>query len=204
MLTLYYAKGTAALPVHIALEEAGAEYDLHLLDFSKKEQTEAAYLNVNPKGRVPALVTDRGILTEAAAILVYIGQTFEAAGLLPSDPFELAQAQSFNMYLASTVHVAHAHKQRGARWSDDAATIEAMKAKVTQNMTDCAELVENHYLKGPWVMGDRYSVCDPYLFLMARWLELDGVDTSAFPGIRAHRDLMEARPAVQAVLKYHD
>ncbi|QFT60886.1 Glutathione S-transferase GST-6.0 (plasmid) [Sulfitobacter sp. THAF37] len=204
MLTLYFAKGTAALPVHIALEEAGADYDLRQLDFSKNEQTEAAFLDVNPKGRVPALITEKGVLTEAAAILVYIGQTFDAAGLLPADPFELAQAQSFNMYLASTVHVAHAHKQRGARWADDPATIEAMKAKVTQNMTDCAELVETRYLKGPWVMGERYSICDPYLFLMARWLEVDGVDTAAFPGIRAHREMMEARPAVRAVLKYHE
>lgn len=203
MLSLYYAKGTAALPVHIALEEAGADYDLRLLDFANREQTRPAYLDVNPKGRVPALATDNGILTEAAAILVYIGQTFGAANLLPSNRFELAQAQAFNMYLAATVHVAHAHKQRGARWADDEAAIEAMKAKVPQNMTDCAELVESHYLQGPWVMGEQYTVCDPYLFLMARWLQADGVDTDAFPAIKAHRARMEARPAVQAVLKYH-
>lgn len=204
MLTLYYAKGTAALPVHIALEEAGADYDLNLLDFSKKEQTQPTYLGVNPKGRVPALATDDGILTEAAAILFYIGQTFDAANLLPSAPFDMARAQSFNMYVASTVHVAHAHRHRGARWADDAAAQASMTAKVAQNMTDCAELIETHYLQGPWVMGDQYTICDAYLFLVARWLKGDGVDESAFPNILAHRARMEARPAVQAVLKYHD
>jgi glutathione S-transferase len=204
MLTLYYAKGTAALPAHIALEEAGATYDLKLLDFSKREHLKPDFLKVNPKGRVPALVTEDGILTEAAALLGYIGQTFEAANLIPSTPFGFAQAQEFNMYLASTVHVAHAHKMRGSRWSDDEASHEAMRAKVAQNMTDCASLIEHHYLQGPWVMGDQYTTCDPYLFTVGRWLQGDGVDESAFPNILAHRSRMEARPAVQAVLRHHD
>lgn len=204
MLTLYYAKGTAALPVHIALEEAGAQYDLHLLNFASKDHLQPDYLKINPKGRVPALVTDDGILTETPALLAYIGQTYEAANLIPTNPFDFARAQEFNVYLASTVHVAHAHKHRGARWSDDEASYASMQAKVAQNMTNCATLIENHYLQGPWVMGEQYTICDPYLFLVARWLKGDGVDENAFPNILAHRARMEARPAVQAVLKHHD
>jgi glutathione S-transferase len=204
MLTLYYAKGTAALPVHIALEEAGADYDLHLLDFAKQEHLQPDYLEINPKGRVPALVTDEGILTEAAALLAYIGQRFAAANLIPSTPFGFAQAQEFNLYLASTVHVAHAHKHRGARWADDEAVFEAMRAKVAQNMTDCATLIENRYLQGPWVMGEQFTICDPYLFTVGRWLKGDGVDESAFPKILAHQARMKSRSAVQAVLKHHE
>ena len=204
MLALYCAKGTAALPVHITLEEVGATYDLHVLEFAKKDQLQPSYLKINPKGRVPALVTDDGILTETPALLAYIGQSFLNANLIPSTVFGFAQAQEFNLYLAATVHVAHAHKLRGARWSDDASSLDAMRAKVAQNMTECAALIENRYLKGPWVMGDQYTVCDPYLFLVARWLKGDGVDESAFPKILAHRARMEARPAVQAVLKHHD
>lgn len=204
MLTLYYAKGTAALPVHIALEEAGAEYDLRLLDFAAKDHQKPEYLSINPKGRVPAMATPDGILTETPALLAYIGQTFEAAKLIPDTPFGFAKAQEFNLYLAATVHVAHAHKLRGSRWSDDAASHDAMRAKVAQNMTECAALIENRYLKGPWVTGDQYTICDPYLLLIARWLKGDGVDESAFPNILAHRVRMEARPAVQSVLKLHD
>lgn len=204
MLTLYYAKGTAALPVHIALEEAGASYDLKLLNFAKKDQQHPDYLRVNPKGRVPALVTDEGVLTETPALLAYIGQTFDAANLIPSTPFDFARAQGFNLYLASTVHVAHAHRHRGLRWSDDEAALGAMRAKVPQNMTECATLIETQYLQGPWVMGEQYTVCDPYLFLMARWLKVDGVDETAFPKILAHRARMEARPAVQVALKHHE
>lgn len=204
MLKLYYAKGTAALPVHIALEEAGADYEVQLLDFGAKDHQQPEYLAINPKGRVPALVTDDGILTETPALLAYIGQRFAAANLIPQGQFDFARAQELNLYLCSTVHVAHAHRMRSARWSDDPAAHISMQAKVAQNMTECAAMIENTYLRGPWVMGDQYTVCDPYLLLVARWMKGDGVDESAFPKIREHRARMEARPAVQAVLKLHE
>lgn len=81
MLKLFYTPGTCSLASHIALEEAGAAYEVHRVDFSKAEQTKPDYLSINPKGRVPALVTDRGILTETPAILAYIAQSFRRRGL---------------------------------------------------------------------------------------------------------------------------
>ena len=95
MFKLYYAPGTCALASHIALEEAGASYAAERLDFKNSQQTTPQYLAINPKGRVPALVTDRGTLTETPAILVYIAQSFPQARLVPDDPFAFAQAQSF-------------------------------------------------------------------------------------------------------------
>ena len=89
------------------------------IDFEADEQRSSRYLAVNPKGRVPAMVTDRGILTETPAILAFIAQNFPQAGLAPlADPFAFAQVQAFNSYLCSTVHVAHAHGKRGHRWAD--------------------------------------------------------------------------------------
>jgi glutathione S-transferase len=105
--------------------------------------------------------------------------------------------QEFNTYLCSTVHVAHAHGRRGTRWADDGAAIEAMKRKVPATMTECAELIEEKFLKGPWVMGEQYTVCDPYLFTIGSWLEGDEVDTTKLPGILEHRRRMLARAAVQ-------
>lgn len=203
MLKLYYAPGTCALASHIALEEAGAAYDAVRLDFAHNDQKNADYLAVNPKGRVPSLVTDRGVLTETPAILAYLAQVFPAARLGPTDPWDFARAQAFNSYLCSTVHVAHAHKGRGPRWSDDPAAIEAMKKKVPQNMADCFTLIESDMLAGPWVMGEAYSVCDAYLFTIARWLEGDGVDIARFPRVNAHFRQMGARPAVARVLAEH-
>jgi glutathione S-transferase len=198
MLRLYYATGTCALATHIALEEAAATYEAVPVDFAAQAQRSPEYLAINPKGRVPALVTETGTLTETPALLVFVAQRFPAAELAPlSDPFALAQVQEFNSYLCSTVHVAHAHGRRGARWADDAAAIEAMKRKVPATMTECFELIERKLLKGPWVMGEQYTICDPYLFTIAAWLEGDGVHTGKLPRVLEHRRRMLTRPAVQ-------
>ena len=83
MLKLYYAAGTCALASHIALEEAGAEFETVRVDFRSNEQRKPEYLAINPKGRVPALVTEQGMLTETPALLIYIAQAFPRAGLAP-------------------------------------------------------------------------------------------------------------------------
>jgi glutathione S-transferase len=198
MFRLYYAPGTCALATHIALEEAGAPYEAVLVDFRTQSQRSPEYLAINPKGRVPALVTESGTLTETPALLCFVAQRFPESDLAPlADPFALAQVQEFNSYLCSTVHVAHAHGRRGARWADDAAAIEAMKRKVSSNMTECFALIEHKLLKGPWVMGERYTICDPYLFTIGSWIEGDGVDTTKMPRVIEHRRRMLARPAVQ-------
>jgi glutathione S-transferase len=197
MFKLFYAVNTCALASHIALEEAGADYEIRPVDFSKNEQREPEYLKVNPKGRVPSLVTERGVLTETPAILAFVAQHFPEARLAPlEDAFAFARVQAFNSYLCSTVHVAHAHRVRGYRWVDDPAAIDAMQRKVPQNVGECFVLIEREMFKGPWVMGDTYTICDPYLFTLAQWLEDDGVDVARLPKIRGHRSRMSERVAV--------
>jgi glutathione S-transferase len=199
-LTFFGAKGSCSLATHIALEEAGADYAFRKIDTAAGEQKTAEYLKINPKARVPALVTDHGVLTENVALLLYVAQTYPAAQLAPADAFGLAKMNAFNAWLASTVHVNHAHKMRGGRWSDDPAVIENLKIKVPQTMTDCAVLIENDYLTGPWVMGAQYTVADGYLYTIENWFEGDGVDMARFPKIMAHRAAMNARAAVKRVL----
>lgn len=206
MPTLYYAPGTCALASHIALEYTGTPYEAVRIDFKSQQQRSPEYLKLNPKGRVPVLVTDRGVLTETPAVLQYIAQAFPQARLAPlDDPFLLAKVNEFNSYLCSTVHVAHAHKGRGSRWvdADDTAAQEAMKKKVPQTMGDCFALIEERMLQGPWVQGERFSTSDPYLYTLTRWLEGDGVDVERFPKVAAHMRRMEAQPQVQKVLALH-
>jgi glutathione S-transferase len=187
MLKLYFAPHTCSLASHIALEEAGADYSTVRIDFAASEQRGGAYRAINPKARVPALVTDRGILTETPAMLAFIAQSFPAAGLAPlDDPFAFARAQAFNSYMASTVHVAHAHRMRGERWADDEATIAGMQRAVPRTVGAAFDLIENQ-LEGPWVMGETFSVCDAYLFTFAQWLEADGVDPARLPRVIDHR-----------------
>ena len=201
MFKLYYAPGTCALASHIALEEAGAAYTTERLDFKSNQQNSPEYLAVNPKGRVPALVTDRGVLTETPAMLAFIAQSFPQAKLAPfDDAYAFAQAQSFNSYLCSTVHINHAHRMRGPRWATEESSFADMKRKVPQTMAASFALIERDMLRGPWVMGEQYTICDPYLFTIAGWLEGDSVDLATLPKVADHRKRMSERPAVQKVL----
>ena len=201
MLTLYFAKGTCALASHIALEDAGANYDAKRIDFGKSEQQSPHYLAINPKGRVPALATPRGVLTETPAILVFIAQSFPNANLAPlDDPFALGEMQAFNSYLCSTVHVAHAHRVRGPRWADEESSFADMKRKVPRTVGAAFDMIERKMFKGPWVMGERYTVADPYLFTLARWMEGDSVDIKTFPRLAEHHARMAERDNVKKVL----
>ena len=201
MFKFYYVPGTCALASHIALEEAGADYESVRLDFASEDQKKPEYLAINPKARVPALVTDDGVLTETPAILAFVAQSFPDARLAPvDDPYAFARVQAFNSYLCSTVHVAHAHRMRGYRWADDPAAIKEMQRKVPEAVGAGFELIETDLGPGAWVMGDDYTICDPYLFTLAGWMEGDGVDIDRFPRIRDHRQRMSERPAVRAAL----
>jgi glutathione S-transferase len=200
---LYYAPNSCALASHLALELSGLPYDARRIDIAKHEQRSPEFLAVNPKGRVPALVTEHGVLTETPAILAYICQLRPEANLAPlHDAFAFAQMQSFNSYLCSTVHVAHAHRYRGYRWADSAEAIEAMRNKVPQNMRDCFGLIEQDYLKGTWVLGEQLSVCDLYLYTIGRWLKGDDVDINEFPRVAAHAARVQQLDGVQRVLAY--
>jgi glutathione S-transferase len=201
MLKLFYAPGTCALASRIALEDVGVDYELARLDLASGQQRSADYLAVNPKGRVPALVTDRGTLTETPAILAYIAQTFPEAKLAPvEDAYEFARLQAFNAYLCSSVHVNHAHGRRGARWADEASSIEDMKRKVPETMAAAMSLVERDYFEGPWVMGEQYTVADAYLFTIEGWLKGDGVDIADYPVLADHYGRMSERDSVKRAL----
>jgi glutathione S-transferase len=203
VLKLYYAPHTCSLATHIVLEEVGAAYVLERVDFAADEQRSPRYLAINPKGRVPALATERGVLTETPAMLAFVAQSFPAARLAPlDDPFAFAEVQAFNSYLCSSLHVAHAHRMRGHRWVDpaDTAAIAALQRKVPESVGAGFELIERDMFRGPWVMGERYTICDPYLFTLAQWMEKDGVDPGRFPRVADHRRRMSERPGVKKAI----
>jgi glutathione S-transferase len=200
MMILYTVPGSCAFASHVALEIAGAKYEARLAP-RESGRTAQSFLEVNPKGRVPALVTPHGVLTETPAILNFIAQTHPEAKLSPmDDPWEFARVQSFCAYLCATVHVAHAHGHRGYRWADESSSFADMTQKVPQTMGECFRLIESEMLNQPWVLGERFSICDIYLFAIARWLEADKVDTAGLGNVMDHRVRMLELPQVQAVI----
>jgi glutathione S-transferase len=201
---IYYAPHTISLATHIVLEEVGADYSTVRIDFSKTQQRSPEYLKVNPKGRMPALVTDRGILTETPAMLVYVAQSLpqSRSRARPTTRSSSPRSSRSTPGSARTCTSAHAHRKRGYRWvdADDAHSIAAMQRKVPQSVGESFAMIEREMLHGPWVMGERYTICDPYLFTLAQWLEADGVDPMAIPRVIDHRGRMAERATVRKAI----
>lgn len=197
MLTLHYAPNTISVVVAIALHETGLNFDAKRVDFSTAEQTKPPYLALNPKGRVPTLVADQKLLTETGAILDFIADL--SGALRPADPFAAAKMREVTYYLASTMHVNHAHKMRGNRWADQVGALADMTAKVPQTMAASAAYLEGALAFTPFALGSDMTLADPYLFVLLNWLAGDGVAIADYPKLAAFHAMMDARDSVQAV-----
>ncbi|GAA0655150.1 glutathione S-transferase family protein [Brevundimonas lenta] len=197
MLKLYYSPGACAMASHIALEEAHAEYELVKIDLRKGEQKTPDYLAINPAGVTPALVTELGVLTENAAIMAWLARTHPEANLADLDsPFQFARMQAFNGFLAASLHPAIGKAIFSHPALEGAAKVQAETAALAKY-----DLVEHHLLKGPWAMGEQYTVADGYLSVFTRWARLnDLLDRERFPKLNAHLNLVQSRPAVIKVL----
>ena len=109
--------------------------------------------------------------------------------------------QAFLSYLASTVHVAHAHRPRAERWATTPEAQADLKAKSPANMRDCFGMVERRMYRGPWAMGEAYTVADAYLFTVASWLPSHDVDVGEFPAVADHFRRMGEREGVRRALR---
>lgn len=200
--TLYYAPNTCALAAHIALEEAGADVDYVRLDLGRGDTRHPDYLKINPKGRVPVVLCERGILSESPAILAWIAQAWPQAQLSPvTDPWACGQVNAFNNFLSGTLHgIGYAGIFRSMRFADGEAAQAAVKDKAYQTVAETLAMIE-HKLDGEhWVHGDAYTTSDIYLAVLFGWRRaLDRV-LPAFPKLAAHEARVLARPAAQRAI----
>jgi glutathione S-transferase len=201
-LTLYFAAGSCSLPALVALEEAGASFEAVRLVLADGHQRTPEYLAVNPRGRVPALVVDGRRVVENIAVLTTIAHLFPAADLLPlGDPVELGRAYELLAWFASGVHVSFAQTGRPERYTRDPSAWPALKAGGRENMLAAYEEIEARLEIGqPWLLGERFSLADPYALVFHRWAERLEIDTLAYPAYSAHAERVRARPAVQRAL----
>jgi glutathione S-transferase len=201
MLTLYYAPGTCSLVSHIALEEAGIEHEARRIDFMKNEQQSEDFLAVNPHGRVPALVTDQGTITENVAILNYLADTFGGEGSVPTgDPFARARANQLLGWFASSVHIAFAQMFRPNRFSplDDAhqAINDGGRAALGSYFNELDDLCGAGFL-----VGEEFTAADSYAAVFYRWAKLKKFDMSVYPRWTALVSRVVERPAVVRALE---
>ena len=201
MLTLYYSPGACSLAPHIALEEAGAVYALQLVSIPKREQQAPEYLSVNPRGKIPALRTDEGVLTENVAILIFIARTFLQARLLPEEPIDMARCISHMAWLSNTVHPAFTHIVRPGRFASDEAAHANLKAAGRENAWELLQEVDALLASKEWVLGSRYSVADPYTLVIYGWGKGHAMPVEQLESYTAFKNRMLQRPAVRTVLE---
>jgi glutathione S-transferase len=202
-ITLYFAAGSCTLPALAGLEEAGARYDAVRLVLAEGHQRTPEYLAVHPRGRVPVLVVDGVRISENIAVLTTIANLFPKAGLLPvSDPVQLGRAYELLSWFASGIHVAFAQTSRPERYTRDEAAWPALKAGGRENMLAAYAELEARLDDGrPWLLGEAYSLADPYALVFHRWAERLGVDTTDYPAFDAHAARVRVRPAVKRALE---
>lgn len=199
-LTFYYSPGACSLAPHIALEEAQADFEPVRVRLADGEQNTPEYRRINPKGRVPALADGEWALTENPAILRFIARRYPNAGLWPDDPRDEGRCAEWLAWLASTIHVAYAHVRRAERYASDPKAIEDVTAKGRETCRQVWSEVDRRLHRGPWAVGERYSVADPYLLVFWTWGRGPtlGFDMPRdFPSWTAHAHRMAERPAVQ-------
>jgi glutathione S-transferase len=202
MLTLYYSPGACSMAPHIALEETGAPYALRLVSIPKGEHQAAEYLkNVNPRGKVPALRIDEGVLTENVAILTYIARSFPQAKLLPEEPIGMARCLSHMAYLSNTVHPAFTHIVRPSRFATDGSAHQNLKATGRENAWRLLRELDSLLAGKEWVLGPQYSAADPYTLVIYDWGKGHGMPVEQLESYTAFKDRMLQRPAVRKVLE---
>ena len=202
MLRLFYSPGACSLVPHIALEEAGAEFEAVRVAIAEGTHRRPDYLSVNPRGLLPALAVDGRVYAETIAIVTLIDRLHPSAGLMPSDdPFALARAYQLLSFFATSVHIVGFKplwrvSRRDLGPPPDAATRAADRDVLRGYLNEIEALLSN----GEWLLGDRFSAADAYPLTFLRWARRQEFDMSRFRHWRAHADRMVRRPAVLRAL----
>ena len=211
MLHLHYFPGNASVTPHILLEELGVPYELHRVDRSVSAQKSPAYLALNPNGLIPVLVDDGAehgpgtplVLFETAAICLHLADTHADAGLAPAfGTAERAHFYKWLIWLTSTLQsclVVYFYPERSA---DDAAAIAQVKAHAETRIGAMLDILDAQLAAsgGPWLLGERFTVVDPYAFMLCRWTRGFARPASSLPHIGPYVERVMARPAVQRTL----
>lgn len=204
---LFYSPGACSLAAHIVLEEVGADFSLERVDLAGGAQRSAAFLAINPKGRVPVLAIpeEPKALTELSAILVYLARRHPDFGLAPiGDPHAEARVEEQLAWLTSWVHgVGFSLIWRPERFTDEAKARKAMAARGRDIVEAAYTEIEARLADGrTWSMGERFSIVDPLLLVLFRWGNRIGLPMAErHPAWSSLAWRMVDRPAVTRVLE---
>ena len=203
MYRLYFMPGACSLAPHITLEELGVAYEAESVATESGDGSgmaiDPAFRAVNPRGRVPALIVDGELLTEAAAILTFLALRHPEGALLPKDAFLKGRCLEWLSWLSSTLHPAFAQQWRAERFTDDPRGFDGVTAKGRATIEACFAEIEGR-LTGDFAVGERFSVVDPYLLVYWLWGRYIRLDMDRYPVWGAHAARVLERPATKRAL----
>jgi glutathione S-transferase len=200
---LYFSPGACSLAPHIVLEEIGLPFLLKHISTSDGSTRTPEYLQMNPKGRVPVLVTGNSVLTEVPAILLYLATSNPDQRLLSGIPDGLVRSIEWFNWLSGTVHsVAIRQVWRPESFTEICTQHDGIVAKGKQNLADAFAHIEFRLAKTDWAVGDQYSIVDPYLLVFYRWGNRIGFDMRArYKSWTTHSLRVIDRPATVRALE---
>jgi glutathione S-transferase len=201
MLTLYYSPAATSFAVHVGLEESGLEYALHEVDLKSGAHHSPEYLAIHPLGRVPALRLPSGdVLTETPAILGFIADSAPERALLPVEPWPRARAAEWLSLFVSALHPTFLGFFRPSRYGDGPELHEALARASRERFFELLKHVERRLPDGPFVLGQRHSLCDPYAAMFFMWARHFRFPVAELPRYAALFERIAARPSFQRAL----
>lgn len=196
-MKLYYKPGACSQAPHIALREAGLAFTPVLVDLAQKKLEDgSSYLDVTPKGYVPALGLDSGeVLTEVAAVLQYIADLAPTKDLAPAaGTLGRYRVQEWLSFISGELH-----KTFGLLFAPSVSA--EVRTSVNEKLAKRLPIVEQHLAEREFLVGEHYSVADIYLFVISSWAPRVGVDLSAYPRLLDFHKRVGERPAVKEALQ---
>ena len=197
MALLYYTPGTCSLACQVALEWRQQPYQLCRVN--REERASQAFLNVNPKGQVPALREGDRVLLEGCAIMHHLCDSVDGA-LAPLHSWEHSKANEWLNFLDSGFHAAFYPYFRPQRFSDHVEHHEAIKARAQENVRAHLDAMNSALANRSWLVGNECSLVDAYLVSMLRWADAFVSMVTQYPHLERHRRETSAHSHVAAAL----
>lgn len=201
-MTLFFSPGACSLAPHIALAELGLAHKTEKVDLRTKQFSGGDYREINPKGSVPAIKLDNGeVLTEAAVILQYLADQKPSAGMFPAaGTFERVRAQELLNYVSTEIHKGFSPLWGADRLVPDKTGNQQLRSNTLEGFGGKLKFLSDMLGSKPFMLGEKFSVVDAYLFTCLRWAPHLGLDLGNWPVIANYMDRVTARPKVQEAL----
>jgi glutathione S-transferase len=205
-LSLYFAPGACSFVPHCLLQASGAAFEPKMVKLHKGEQREAAYQAINPRGQVPVLVDGDAVITQIAAISLYLDEKFPEQGFFPKHGVARAKALETLMWMNNTVHPTFTHVFMPGKFSDSAPVQADIKAHAQttygQLMLELQDLVAASQRQGhPWLGGEHFGPLDAYALTLTRWGTMAGVNPQHIELLWAFVERVAQHPPVQVVIE---